>query len=115
MNFIFRWGRRKNPTSGVLGDVAKERQRQHEIWGVQSHPNNTGPEESIPGGHNYEETLEAVRETNEVFNNPSWDTILLEEVFEALVEKKPRPLRRELVEAAAVCVAWIEDLDSRSK
>lgn len=98
----------------VLYDVAIERQRQLAKWGDQSLPNNTGPLEALPQGYTYGDTLEGVRRINDLYNNPTWDYVLLEEVLEALSEKKRSNLRRELVEVAAVCVSWIEDLDRKS-
>jgi hypothetical protein len=44
----------------------------------------------------------------------TWLLIALEEVFEALVEDDPVKLRAELVQAAAVLVAWIEAIDRRA-
>ena len=41
----------------------------------------------------------------------SWDAILLEEVFEALVESDPARRRTELVQVAAVAAAEIEAID----
>lgn len=41
--------------------------------------------------------------------------MLLEEVFEAMAESDLVKLRAELVQTSAVCVAWIEDIDSRTE
>jgi len=43
----------------------------------------------------------------------TWEMILLEEVWEALAETDPVKLRAELIQVAAVAVAWVEDIDSR--
>lgn len=43
----------------------------------------------------------------------AWDGVLLEEVYEALAEPDPERLRAELVQVAAVCAAWISDIDRR--
>lgn len=43
----------------------------------------------------------------------TWTDILLEEVFEAVAEQDVDKLRAELVQVAAVAVAWIEALDKR--
>jgi hypothetical protein len=45
-------------------------------------------------------------------NHPD-GTIALEEVFEALVETDPAKLRDELLQVAAVAVAWVEAIDRR--
>lgn len=44
----------------------------------------------------------------------TWRHIFLEEAFEALAETDPAKLREELIQALAVGVAWIEDIDSRT-
>jgi hypothetical protein len=43
----------------------------------------------------------------------TWSAILLEEVFEAMAEDDPERLQKELVQVAAVAVAWIEALNQR--
>jgi len=81
----------------VVSDVVGERRRQDEKWGVQNHP------------------------------NPTWLTILAEEVGEAAQDtlendfaKNPLAravshitLRTELVRVAAVAIAWIQALDRK--
>jgi NTP pyrophosphatase (non-canonical NTP hydrolase) len=69
-------------TERVLDDVFKERQRQNKKWGEQSHD---------PG---------------------TWLAILSEEIGEVSRGILGEPgLREELVQVAAVAVAWIENLD----
>jgi hypothetical protein len=41
----------------------------------------------------------------------TWAHILTEEFYEALAEADPEKLREELVQVAAVAVAWVECLD----
>jgi hypothetical protein len=43
-----------------------------------------------------------------------WVDILEEEVAEAAAESDPAKLRAELVQVAAVAVAWIEAIDRRA-
>lgn len=43
----------------------------------------------------------------------TWRHILQEEVAEAFAELDPAPLREELIQVAAVAVAWIEAIDRR--
>lgn len=74
-------------TRQVLGAVAAERRRQDEKW-----------------GHN--------RSLSDLL----WMTILNEETGEvarAILENQFGELREELVQVAAVAVAWIEDMDRR--
>lgn len=95
----------------VFLDVVDERDRQVARWGDQRRQDFTG----IPGYRREAEaakTLNAVLTENDV--EVGWNTILLEEVYEALAEPpSSERLRRELVQAAAVIFAWIEDIDRR--
>ncbi|MEU9220165.1 hypothetical protein AB0D47_26910 [Streptomyces sp. NPDC048376] len=92
-------------------EIDAERQRQLAKFGEQHHPDGTGR-----GG--YMEQAETARTTCQMDaaitdGGPRWSLILLEEVYEALAESGPDRLRAELVQVAAVCAAWIADLDSR--
>jgi hypothetical protein len=94
-------------TRSVLGDIAAERRRQDEKWGVQTHPNGTGGARfERLAGHYREECKE--RHADGV---GTWADILAEEYFEALAESDPVKLRGELVQVAAVAAGWIENLD----
>lgn len=91
---------------GVLPEIAAERERQDERWGEQNHPDGTGPGFAIDAKRarhscNLAASLGLV----------SYRDILNEEVFEAFAESDPDKLRHELVQVAAVAVAWIEKLD----
>jgi hypothetical protein len=44
----------------------------------------------------------------------SWAAVLYEEFTEAMAETDPAKLRAELIQVAAVCAAWIHDLDTRA-
>ena len=75
-------------TVDILGEVAKERARQYDIFGTQDHSLN------------------------------EWYTILGEEVGEvaqAILEEWRDDVRTELIQVAAVCVAMIEDLDDKDQ
>ena len=87
--------------------VVDERQTQLERWGDQQHPAGTG-------GSRYRQDAAMHRslcQAHAAEGNVSWADILLEEVYEALAERDPEALRRELVQVVAVGFAWIEDLD----
>jgi hypothetical protein len=96
-------------TPEVLADVAEERVRQHEKWGPQHHEDGTlesfNAEASI--WRRYNDMSVATS------GDTDWKGILLEEVYEALAETDIEKLRTELIQVAAVAVAWVEDLDSR--
>ncbi len=101
--------------AGVLNELADERQRQVAKWGVQRHPNGTGRGiEWLPGrslGYLREYARERCKANPADGDN--WLDILLEEVFEAAAESDDEPLRGELVQVAAVAIAWIETIDAR--
>lgn len=97
-------------TVNVLVDVKRERAKQDEKWGVQSHPDGTGG----PVAEREAEEAKATCAFRAKLGKLSWFDILAEEVAEARAERDYRKLRAELVQCAAVCVAWIEDLDARS-
>lgn len=95
----------------IFLDVIDERDRQVRRWGDQRRQDYTG----VPG---YRREAEAMKTLNEILseNDASigWNTILLEEVYEALAElPSSTSLRKELVQAAAVIFAWLEDIDRR--
>lgn len=73
--------------ANVMANVATERARQKKKWGQQDH------------------------------DDGKWALILMEEVGEAAqasLEATPLNLRAELVQTAAVVVAWVEALDRRA-
>jgi hypothetical protein len=94
----------------VLSDIELERERQIAKWGEQRHADGTDEPEYRTLRQHY--TL--MNDTNERQGlDNTWDTILLEEVYEALSETDRERLRAELVQIATVCAAWIEDIDNR--
>lgn len=113
-------------------EIDAERQRQLQKFGEQHHPD-IDPRDIPFVTHSYFRYKAQIhREVNEERATPSrtigrcsrcpegdhthtaWDVILLEEVYEALAESDPTKLRAELIQAAAVCAAWIADIDSRT-
>lgn len=103
----------------ILADVNFERLQQDAKWGEQNHPDGTGPRVQITqnaaapagvlAGLAREECQRAAAD-----GTVTWMHILREEVAEALAADHPGLLRMELVQVAAVCVAWIEAIDRRS-
>jgi hypothetical protein len=94
----------------ILDEVAAERARQDARWGEQNHPDGTGR----PGDISFAEAYKAICKAN----GPGEDTyrdILAEEVYEAFAEQDPARLRAELVQVAAVAVAWIGAIDRRAR
>lgn len=112
----------------ILREVREERAAQDEKWGEQNHPNGTGGEPGIePFGycdaadladwlaHPSPGTLAGfMRHRCEVMfsqGGGTYEAILTEEWAEALSEPDPVKLRAELIQVAAVAVAWVEKLD----
>jgi hypothetical protein len=96
--------------SEILEDIRVERQRQLETWGVQC----------LADGTSADYELTAVKaqklcERQHKDGTLQWLTVLAEEFLEAAAETDPVKLRAELVQVAAVAVAWIEDLDKKSR
>lgn len=94
---------------GVVDDVLRERHAQDVKWGVQSHPDGTGPQYA---GHAEGARTECDREHRA--GHGTWRHILMEEVWEAMAEDDPQRLRAELVQVAAVATAWVEAIDRRA-
>lgn len=100
-------------TEVALSDIGEERERQFAKWGPQHHPDGT-PADGDEGQARYfadkarERCDEAAAD-----GRVTWNHILTEEFLEARAESDPAKLRKELVQVAAVCGAWIEDIDSR--
>jgi hypothetical protein len=96
-----------HPTVQVLKQVLAERHAQDKKWGEQNHPDGTGGK--------FMELLAAANRSacNKEFaeGRGTWFAILQEEVSEAFAEADPEKLRTELIQVAAVAVAWVEKLN----
>ncbi len=103
-----------------LIEVMKEQDRQVQKWGKQSHPHYTEypllpPSISVlvsPTARNAKMICDTKASTGKV----SWNDIFVEEVLEACEEAKKgdvKALRKELIQVAAVCCSWINDLDEK--
>jgi len=100
----------RQETLRVLKDILAEREKQDVRWGVQDHLDGTAK-------HYTEQATDFKRlAAQQAYRGYiTWNTILQEEVFEALSSSNEEHLRLELVQVAAVAMAWIEALDSRRK
>lgn len=106
----------------VLTEVVTERDRQDTRWGEQNHQDTR----YVHDEHNVAERRMAVLRTKTARENYTagvlaekinWSDILNEEVCEALEEaafKREERLREELIQVAAVAVAWIQAIDRRT-
>lgn len=106
-------------TKDVLAEVAKERERQQILWGEQNHHDGTGPNAlflgaRVPEEHTYADIRKRatnITDWNTSAMRLSYADIFVEEVFEALAESDQDKLREELIQCAAVAVAWVEKID----
>lgn len=111
-------GEQHNAMIDVLSEVAEERARQHEKWGEQNHPNGSGIGLGIPSPVGTVGAADQARALCQIAareGRVTYAHIAFEEVAEAFAETDPAKLRAELVQAAAVLVAWIEKIDRDAK
>ena len=94
----------------ILPEIAAERARQDAKWGEQNHPDGTGNEGFINRANMAKMSCNIAAKHGTI----TYRHILDEEVQEAFAESDPVKLRAELVQVAAVAVAWIECIDRRS-
>lgn len=107
----------RDSLAAVLAEVRAERARQDAKWGEQNHPNGTGREQEILPNWTAGELADAARNSCRIradMNICTWSDILSEEACEALAEDDPTKLRTELLQVAAVSVAWVQALDRRA-
>jgi hypothetical protein len=88
--------------------IDAERQAQLAKFGDQKHPD--GTRES---NREWADEARAACQHAADEDALSWAAILYEEFTEALAETDPAKLRAELLQVAAVCAAWIYDIDRR--
>jgi len=96
---------------GPLRDIKLERAKQDVKWGEQNHLDGTGD----PVDREMATLARQKCQAHDESDPDTWRDILAEEVYEAFAESDPVKLRTELVQAAAVCVAWIEAIDRRTE
>ena len=96
----------RTKTHDALYEVNEERQKQDAKWGEQNHPDGTGEKYKLLADMNKDLCNKAAAAKKLTYRH-----ILAEEVYEAFAEEDPKRLREELVQVAAVAVAWIEKID----
>ncbi|MEU6294847.1 hypothetical protein [Streptomyces erythrochromogenes] len=90
-------------------ELDAERGRQLQKFGDQRHPDGTGSASQQVAAGAARARCHVAAEQGAM----AWQHILDEEVREALAESDPAQLRAELIQIAAVCAAWVSDLDRR--
>jgi hypothetical protein len=96
-------------TRAVLDEIASERRRQDDKWGEQNHPDGTRA-----SNQDWAEEARAACQHAADEDALTWAAVLYEEFTEALAEEDPAKLRTELLQVAAVAVAWAEAIDRRT-
>jgi hypothetical protein len=94
--------------AAFAAEIDTERARQLAKFGNQRHPDGTQ--------HRRARLAAAARGRCQLAANQgrlTWRHILEEEVQEAYAETDTGALRAELVQIAAVCAAWVSDIDRR--
>lgn len=94
----------------VHADIYAEQVRQFVKFGEQHREDGTGG----PVMARRADEARACCEYLAKHGGADWRAVLLEEVFEAMAEDDPAKLRAELVQVAAVCATWVQDIDSRT-
>lgn len=101
----------------IASEIVEERQRQVDKFGEQRHPDGLGHAPISAANFLAEARARCDKATSrgssDTYGTLTWEEILTEEYAEALCETDPDKLRVELLQVAAVCAAWIEDIDSR--
>lgn len=101
----------------AMGDIICERLRNRARWSVQDHPSVHGTPHGMPNTFIYdipgEKRAKALCEGKARRGTITWTDILLEEFAEAVDAPDDIARRAELVQVAAVALAWIECIDRR--
>lgn len=102
-------GKELGPDAGIIAEVQAERERQDARWGEQNHRDGTGSLTQVLEADKARDACQAAFARGD----GTWMHVLIEEVFEAFAEEEPSKVRAELVQVAAVAVAWIAAIDRR--
>lgn len=104
-------------TFNILAEVASERIRQDAKWGPQDHPSirDAVPPDDRAAYHGVISEAGAKSQCERRFANGigTYADIAIEEVAEAVDALDDEARRAELVQCAAVFVAWVEAIDRR--
>lgn len=113
----------------IWAEILEERKRQDSAWGVQNHPDFDPVLTKRMGGCSQDRMAEhfevptpvrarGITSTAAERGELCWMPILQEEVSELLQWNDPsakETLKRELIQVAAVAVAWIESIERRGE
>jgi hypothetical protein len=100
----------------IFSEISRECKKQDAKWGEQNHPMTADYKTADYTGCADVYRWKAAQKKNLIKEgHTTWDSILLEEVYEAFSETDPEKQREEMVQAAAVVVQIIERLERRMK
>lgn len=99
-----------NGNKSIIEELIAERVRQEVKWGEQNHRDGTQAD-YLQAATIAKYICERARKEGRM----TWYHILNEEVQEAFCETDPAALRAELIQVAAVAIAWIGCIDRRQK
>jgi len=108
----------------VYEEVQSERNRQDEKWGIQDHPSISdnivaGPSSNLSERINRYYGIPTIDKAKYVADEAAnkydltWGHIAVEELCEVIGADNEIHRRHELVQLAAVCIAWIDCLDRK--
>lgn len=105
----------------VLGRVFEERERQVKIYGsnddLEDRPERPEgwvyPYSAANDSALQREFREDYSEHCEAHGKPTWMHLLREEFAEAMEERDDGKLATELIQLAALCVSWVEKIETR--
>lgn len=111
MNAVEIAGHARRPIRRAVEAIFNERLAQDEKWGPDpEHPDGTG----LPGDTKLANWARQVCDEESAKGCGTWRHILEEEFREALAETDPEKLKTELIQVAAVCAGWVQDIDRRA-
>lgn len=98
----------------VLAEISRERRRQDLLWGQQDHVDGeVGP--TVRFNNLTAKIMKEKCQLNVAKDRTNWRDILDEEIAEAYETDNDKDLRTELIQSAAVIIAWVEALDRRDR
>lgn len=97
----------------VYDKIKKERDRQDAKWGPQDHPSFTEWAQGygIPSENDAKVACDAAFGVGQ----GTWSHILIEELAEAVFADNEQKRKEELIQVAAVAIAWIESIERNEK
>ena len=110
----------------IYEEILLERHQQDLKWGVQDHPSisdkiSKGPNSNVMDkicryyGIPTQDKAQYDVEKAAKEGNLSWSHIAVEELSEVISATSEEHRRHELIQLAAVCIAWCENIDRKKK